>query len=196
MRPSECRQRSAARPPGTPGPAARRQSRCPVPAGGPLQRRRVSLVSRRRPWPRHERQPPKNAENPCPGGERARVLCVQCQITRRPPMSQLCRKIRGSLSLHPSLQPASALPVACTCGAARRRLAPASRESWSCYAAWCRQPARRSGGLAAMELLIPWAVRRDPQIAPVRRALRKVSTSGRWIAGALAAGMPGPPSGR
>ena len=37
----------------------------------------------------------------------------------------------------------------------RRRLAPASRESWSCCAAWCRQPARRSGGLAAMELLIP-----------------------------------------
>jgi len=63
-------------------------------------------------------------------------------------------QIRGSLSLHPFLQPASALPVACTCGAARRRLAPASRVSWSCCAAWCRQPARRSGGLAAMELLI------------------------------------------
>jgi hypothetical protein len=112
---------------------------------------RVSLVSRRRPWPRHERRPPKNAEIPCPGGERARDLCVQCQNTRRPPMSLLCRKIRGSLSLHPSLQPASALPVACTCGAARRRLAPASRESWSCCAAWCRQLARRSGGLAATD---------------------------------------------
>jgi hypothetical protein len=180
MRPSECRQRSAARPPGTPGPAARRLGRCPVPAGGPpaapppppsrdrpawsrcrssrtvtirdavhrLRPGRVSLVSRRRPWPRHERRPPKNAENACPGGERARVLCVQCQNTRRPPMSLLCRKIRGSLSLHPSLQPASALPVACTCGAARRRLA---RESWSGCAAWCRQPARRSGGLAATD---------------------------------------------
>ena len=33
--PSGCRQRSAARPPGTPGPAARRQSRCRAPAGGP-----------------------------------------------------------------------------------------------------------------------------------------------------------------
>jgi len=64
-------------------------------------------------------------------------------------------QIRGSLSLRPPLQPASALPVACTCGAARRRLAPTGRESWSCCAAWWRQPARRSGGLAAMELLIP-----------------------------------------
>jgi hypothetical protein len=91
-------------------------------------------------------------------------------------------QIRGSLSQHPSSQPASALPVACTCGAARRRLAPASRESWSCRAAWCRQPARRGGGHG-----IPDAHGRlggDPQIARVRRALRKVSTSGR-LAGRL-----------
>ena len=41
MRPSGCRQRSAARPPGTPGPAARRQSRCQFLPADHLQRRRL-----------------------------------------------------------------------------------------------------------------------------------------------------------
>ena len=185
MRPSGCRQRSAARPPGTPGPAARRQSRCPVPAGGPsaapppghhvtAQRGvaaalpRPSRPGRRAPPATRSGQPGKpggghghgmndglrRTQRTVARGGRARGLCVQCQITRRPPMSQLCRnsRIAESASVF-----AARICSACRLylRGCRRRLAPASRESWSCCAAWCRQPARRSGGLAAMELLIP-----------------------------------------
>ena len=57
----------------------------------------------------------------------------------------LCRNYVANSRIAES---ASALPVACTCGVAGRRLAPASRESWSYRAAWYRQPGRRNGGPA------------------------------------------------
>ena len=191
MRPSECRQRSAARPPGTPGPAARRQSRCQFLPADHLQRRRLrhhvtaqrgvaaalprpSRPGRRAPPATRSGQPGKpgcghghgmndglrrTQRTLAPGGEGKGSLRSMPDYA---PASYVAimSQIRGSLSLHPSLQPASALPVACTCGAARRRLAPASRESWSCCAAWCRQPARRSGGHGTPAF--PWAVRRGP----------------------------------
>jgi hypothetical protein len=70
-----------------------------------------------------------------PGGGEGKGSGVQCNSTRLPPMSQLCRKIRGSLSLASVV--AARICSACRLDvrAARRRLAPASRESWSCCAA-------------------------------------------------------------
>lgn len=145
---------------------------------------RVSLVSRRRPWPRHERQPPKNAENPCPGGRgqgfsafnariRADLLCRYYVANSRIAESAsafatricaACRLyLRGCQKAAGSHRPGELVML-------RRVVAPAGSAQWRPCGHGTPDPPGRLGG--------------DPQIAPVRRALRKVSTSGRRIAGA------------
>jgi hypothetical protein len=51
-----------------------------------------------------------------PGGRGQGPRAFDARLPARPPMSQLRRKICAPLGPHPSLQPASALPVACTRG--------------------------------------------------------------------------------